>query len=310
MPIEALRCPSCSAADSSRPDAQGIHACVYCGVRYRITGGTPTQLGATTNARQGSPSVVLFLAIAIVLVSMGVGIMFAFGSRSPEPPPPAVALQPQIAVQGGGSSPVVVGAPSVALPEKEVPVHATFEPEHRRSGGGTNFYVYGWVSHDAPYTIDKPKINAVLLDASGKELRTDFGYAEDLVPAGARVPAMVLVMDPPKHETIQYEVVARKASYIPPKVEGLRLEHGDVTRDQFSGSRVQGKVWNDGTGPARFVKITVHGYDAAGKLLGFDYTFADAEVLDAGASARFDVRIQEYEAKAEKYELFVEGSPP
>lgn len=255
---------------------------------------------------------VLVLAIAIVLVSMGVGMMFAFGSRGSEAPSSSpVALQPQIATPGGGgSSPVVVGAPSEALPEKEVPVHATFEPDHRRSGGGTNFYVYGWVTHDAPYTIDKPKINAVLLDASGKELRTDFGYAEDLVAPGARVPAMVLVMDPPQHDKIQYEVVARKATYIPPKVEGLRLEHGDVVRDQFSGWRVQGKVFNDGTGPARFVKITVHGLDAAGKLLGFDYTFADAEVLDAGGNARFDVRIQDFEAKPEKFELFVEGSPP
>lgn len=260
---------------------------------------------------------VLFLAIAIVLVSMGVGMVFAFGSRTPDAPPSPVALQPQIATPtggggggGGSSTPVVIGAPSETPPEKDAPVHATFEPEHRRSGGGTNFYVYGWVTHDAPYTIDKPKINAVLLDASGKELRTDFGYAEDLIAPGQRVPAMVLVMDPPKHDKIQYEVVARKASYIPPKVEGLRLEHGEVMKEQYSGARVQGKVFNDGTGPARFVKVTVHGYDAAGKLLGFDYTYADTEVLDAGGSARFDVRIQEYEAKAEKYALFVEGSPP
>ncbi len=321
MPIEALKCPSCGAADSSRPDAQGIHACVYCGVRYRITAGAPTQLDARGSVEAGPrvAPVTFVLAIAIVLVAMGIGMVFAFGSvRAPSPtnvdpktlPVAATGESPAQPASGASAGAPVGSTASVAPPPPpDAPVHAKFEPEHRRSGGGTNFYVYGWVTHDAPYTIDKPKINAVLLDAAGKELRTDFGYAEDLVAPGARVAAMVLVMDPPAHAKVEYEVVARKASYIPPKVEGLRLEHGDIVRDQFSGYRAQGKVHNDGTVPARFVKVTVHGKDADGKLLGFDYTYADAEVLAPGANARFDVRVQDFEAKPEKFELFVEGSP-
>jgi hypothetical protein len=310
MPAEALRCPTCGGADSSRADANGIHACVYCGVRYRITAGAPTQIGAVGATRPGAKPAVVGAAIAIVLIAAGAGFFLSV-SRSPQHPDvPKIDIPPIAATPESPATPPVVVEPVVVDAPPDVPVHATFEPQHRRSGGATNFYVYGWVSHDAPYTIDKPKINAVLLDTGGKELRTDFGYAEDVVAPGERVPAMVLVMDPPKHDRIEYEVVARKATYIPPKVEGLRLEHGDVTPDQFSGYRVQGKVFNDGTSPARFVKVTVLGLDDAGKLLGFDYTFADTEVLDPGKSARFDVRIQDFEAKPAKYELFVEGSRP
>lgn len=312
MPLESLRCPTCGAADNSRADARGIHTCSYCNVRYRPTasGGTAARVGPAARA-EGSTRMLVIAAALTVCIGAGVaGFVLARRPQAPAPVPPAPVagvVDPSAPRPAPSGAPVTISQPA---PEPEAPARASFEFHHRRPSAGASFYAIGWVTNDSPFTIDMPKVTAVLEDAAGKEVGTAFGFAIDAIAAGERVPASILVSDPPAHAKVVYEVAPRKASYVPPVVTGLRLEPGEVARDDFGfGFNVAGKVHNDGSEPAKFVQIRVLAKDAQGKLLGIDDSFADAEILAPGASARFDVRMLPYAEAPASFDFSVTGRP-
>ena len=62
-------------------------------------------------------------------------------------------------------------------------------------------------------------------------------------------------------------------------------------RDNFLGWKIAGKVHNKGTTPAEFVRVDVLAYDSDDKLANLGFTYADAEVLKPGDSARFDTTL-------------------
>lgn len=326
MPTEALSCPTCSANDSSRPDANGIHTCVYCGVRYRLTGGTPRPLAAPVGAKP-KPGAALVGALAVLGIAVVVVGALTFAGSKPSPASAPIALAsdattrqvsaaaPETAITppAGVTPPTPVAsvdAPVSVAVVPEAPAAAHFELTHRRPSSGSTFYATGWVTNDSPYPIDKPKIIAVMKDASGVEVATAFGFADDVLDAGAKDAAEVLVMNPPPFATLSFEIAPRKATYIPPHVEGLKIEPGPVGPGSFgSGFSVNGKVVHGGTVPARFVHIRALAFDAAGKLLGIDDTYADAEVLQPGATARFDMTMFGLGATPARWEFSVTGSP-
>jgi hypothetical protein len=206
----------------------------------------------------------------------------------------AVLRSTNAADKGGGVAPpstatsdALLGTPQAAAPE--VPASATFEPQSHVSGYQSSFYVLGFVTNTSPFTIDKPKITAVLLDKSGKELATRDGFAEsDALPPKAVAPVKILISDPPAHASLKFELVARKADYIPEQTAGLKLEVLEAPHQTFGSSwEVTGKVVNGGSQAARFVNIQVQAFDAANKLVGLDSTYVDGEVIAPGASGRF-----------------------
>jgi len=306
MPVEAIVCPTCGAADASRPDAHGLHTCQYCGVRYRITAGVPTRLAAhgptpapTTVAR---PVLVVALGAGIALVGVGVAVALLVRS-APEPR----AVDPPVAI-GGSTTPAGTGSASISV-DAPSPTTATFELDHKRPSAGTSFYAIGWVTNTSSHAIDKPKVVVVLRDASGQEVGTGFGFTEaDELAPGERVPISVLVQDPPAFATIDAEVHARPSSYARARIDGLRIEANAPKSDGFT-TRVEGKVHHEGTVPARFVRIEVRAYDAKDELLGLDTTYADAEVLAPGASARWQAFMLAYEEPPVRYEFTVQAMP-
>lgn len=325
MPTEALSCPTCSANDSSRPDAHGIHTCVYCGVRYRLTGGTPRPLAAPGGAKP-KPGGAVIGALAVVGVGLVVAGALTFVGSKPttssapialasdattrevSAAPPPTTSTPQAGVTP--ANPVAsVDAPVSVAVVPEPPAAAHFELTHRRPSSGSTFYAAGWVTNDSPYPIDKPKIVAVMKDASGAEVGTAFGFADDVLDAGAKDAAEVLVMNPPPFATISFEIAPRKATYIPTRVVGLKVEPGPVGPGSFgSGFSVNGKVVHGGTVPARFVHVRALAFDAAGTLLGIDDTYADVEVLQPGATARFDMTMFDLGATPARWEFTVTGA--
>lgn len=212
----------------------------------------------------------------VVLCAIGGGAALWANAFKPVSTPPALVTTP--------TQTLVVDAPA-----PEAPATATFSADSRISGYQTSFYVLGFLKNTSPFIIDKPKVTAVLLDKSGKEVATRDGYAEaDTALPNETVPVKVLVSDPPAHDTIKFEVVVKKASYIPPLVDGLRLEMLGQPHPTFGSSwEVTGKVHNDGKQTAQFVKILVLAFDAQNKLVGIDTTYADGQTLAAGANARF-----------------------
>jgi hypothetical protein len=183
---------------------------------------------------------------------------------------------------------------TVKAPEPEPPATANFEFHRIQSGFQTSFYALGFVTNTSPFIIDQPKVIAVLLDARGQEVGTDFGYGErDVLGPGERTPIKILISDPPEHASIRYEVVVSKASYIPAQVAGLRIEPKPAQRGKWGKDNweIEGKVHNEGQQPAKFVSIEIQALDAEGKLVGVGNTYADAEVLAPGAMARYSTQI-------------------
>jgi hypothetical protein len=240
-------------------------------------------------------------ALGVLVVLCALGRLFAMLSaeKSPDASPPA---EPTTAATPGA----VLGVPRPTPPE--VPASATFEPQSHIPGYQSSFYVLGFVTNTSPFTIDKPKITAVLLDKAGKELATRDGFAEsDALPSKAVAPVKILISDPPAHASIKFELVARKADYVPEQAAGLHLEVLEAPHQTFGSSwEVTGKVVNGGSQAARFVNIQVQAFDAANKLIGLDSTYVDGEVVAPGASGRFRA-MPLYESPPHHFKYTVSG---
>jgi hypothetical protein len=203
--------------------------------------------------------------------------------------------------------PLVPPAPAAA----EEPASASFQQHSRVPGYKASFYVLGFVTNTSPFAIDKPKITVILLDKSGNEVTTRVGFAEDdwLAPQ-AKSPVEVLIADPPAHDQLSFEVVARKADFTPEMASGLRLQVLEPPHVTFGKSwALSGKVFNEGSKPARFVKVEVLAFDNDNRLIGLDTTYADGESLAPGASARFRAMPLYAEAPL-RFEYSVSGRVP
>jgi hypothetical protein len=292
------------------PDAHGEYRCIYCGTRFRHTAASaPAARPATppvvanVAANKSSAGVVLIAAGVLILAAAGAAFFLVLAPsestavQSSASKPTAVsvpAIEPTLAPTHTPPPTISAPVPEVAAPEPEAPASASFEFHRTQSGYQTSFYSLGFVTNTSPFVIDKPKVIAVLLDAQGKELGTDFGFAErDVLAPNERSPIKILISDPPEHASIRYEIVARKSSYIPAQAEGLRIEPMPARPAQFGKDtwELEGKVHNEGTQSARFVSIEIQALDASGKLVGLATTYADSEVLAPGGMARYSTQL-------------------
>jgi hypothetical protein len=246
---------------------------------------------------------VILGGVAVLGVIGGAGAVLSQNVR-----PDAAAGSPAQPPRPQNGGLLLVPTTTTVVPD--VPATATFARESQISGYQTSFYVLGFVTNTSPFTIDKPKVTAVLLDKAGKEVATRDGYAEsDALAPQATAPIKVLVSDPPAHDSIKFEIVAKKASYIPEQADGLRLELGEAPHATFGTSwEVTGKVFNDGKQAARFVHIQVLAFNAKNQLVGLDSTYVDGEAVAPGASGRFRA-MPLYDAPPHHFKLAVSGQP-
>jgi len=241
----------------------------------------------------------------VLAIIGGLVILFAFGALAALIPHRYSGTSGGAGASGTGDQ----GLYGTAAPSTpEVPASATFDVHSRISGYQSSFYVLGFVKNTSPFPIDKPKVTAVLLDKSGKELTSRDGYAEgDVLAPQATAPIKVLISDPPAFDHLSYEVVPAKATYFPEKAAGLRLEILEAPHvTSGSGWEVTGKVFNGGTQTARFVNVLVLAFDTNNHLIGLDSTYADGESLAAGASARFRA-MPLYDAAPHHFQYLVSG---
>ena len=162
-----------------------------------------------------------------------------------------------------------------------------------------------------PFTLGKTKITAVFYDKEGKEIGQDSGFTEDdVIAADARVPAVVLVSDAPAaYDRIAFEVTPKRPSYLPAEVEGLEIEAEAPRRHEFLGWKYAGKVHNKSGQAAKFVKVRVLAFDQDDKFAGHAYTYASADALADGATARFDGTLLGSATDFRRFEFRVSGQP-
>jgi hypothetical protein len=310
MVTSSIRCPACGAADPSNADSKGVHACVYCGSRYRM--GLAGQAKVLERAPAQTAKVGLVVGIMLaVLMAAGIGFFVAL-----RPSPDSVSFDPQLDIdiptpaplEAPPSNPTVALTPA-ATPEPEPEVEATAEfVEHHRKDSGGALWVYGIVTNTSPFLVDKVEVIGVLLDAEGKELGTEHGYANrDVLAPGATSPIVILLKDTPEFASISWEIDVDKASYVPKTVSGLRVEASAPAANSWGAWESEGKVHNDGEQPAEFVKVEMQGWSADDKLIGIGAAYAKGDVLKPGESARFKHVGVQFDVKPARFEMYVEG---
>lgn len=312
LATELIVCPRCGANPTAAPDVYGQYVCGYCGARFRTQQPVapvarpvhvpPPARPAAAPPKKTNVAVVVGAAAGFVVLGGAAAGAIAWQSAGVEKGAAALAA-PQSTPGNNGALAV-----SAATAEPEVPATASFQLESRAAGYKKSFYALGFVTNTSPFTIDKPKITAVLLDKAGKELATRDGYGEcDSLAAHATAPVKVLVNEPPAFDELRFEVVAKKADYVPEPATDLRLEVLEKPHPTFGTSwEVTGKVFNEGKEQARFVKIDVLAFDAQNKLIGLDFTYVDGEALAAGASGRFRA-LPLYDSAPHHFKLEVSG---
>ncbi|PRP90427.1 hypothetical protein ENSA5_65190 [Enhygromyxa salina] len=327
MSTQPLVCPSCHGPAATGPDANGEYRCDYCGTRFRRAAApaepAPVVVKVSPTADGGQRTTALLLGLLVAIVGLSVaGAMFWLGaqqdheSASPSSPRTASASTPsRLSAEPKVVAPrdsVAVQAPAAAEPEPEAPASASFEFHRNQSGYKESYYALGIVENTSPFVIDKPKVTAVLLDADGKELGTKFGFAtRGPLGPGDSSPVKILIDDPPAHDSVRFEVAPRKASYVPPQVEGLRVEPGEPRPAKYGDDRweIDGKVFNDGAEAAKFVAIEIQALDADGKLMAVHSTFADADLVAPGDEARFSTGTFAAAGEVDHFEFSVAGMP-
>ncbi len=89
-----------------------------------------------------------------------------------------------------------------------------------------------------------------------------------------------------------------------PRQDLIILSHSSyVDGDWF---HLRGEVKNTGTTQAKYVKIIVALYDAAGDVVGIDYTFTTLDIMPAGGTSPFATGT-DYWPEFHHYEIQVEG---
>lgn len=315
MSPTVIRCPGCGAADTSPEGPGGLHTCVYCGVRYRFSGGTPT---LTESAATRGPQMVLVAAgLFIVLGLVAAFIVFAGDSDESPPPsrdrgrsverpaPPAPPRQPD---------PPAVNNPSVSVeaPAEELaPATAEFALETVQRSSTKALWIYGYLHNTSPFALGRTKVVAVFYDKDGAELGNESGFTEDdVIPSGARTATVLLVSNPPAaYDRLEFEVQAQRPTYLPAQVGGLEVETDAPRRDSLLGWKYSGKVHNKSGQAAKFVKVRVLAFDPDDKLAGHAVTYASTDALPDGATARFDGTMLGNTKDFKRFEFLVSGRP-
>ncbi len=263
--------------------------------------------GPAQNAKLG----LVVGAALVVLMMAAAGAFLALSPResvSEFSPEFDIDVPTPVPLEAPPRNPTVALTPA-ATPEPEPEVEATAEfVEHHRKDSGGALWVYGIVKNTSPFLVDKVEVIGVLLDADGKELGTEHGYANrDVLAPGATSPIVILLKDTPEFASISWELDVDKASYVPKTVSGLRVEASSPAPNSWGAWEAEGKVYNDGDQPAEFVKVELQGWSADDKLVGMGDSYAKGAVLKPGESARFKHVGVQFDVKPARFELHVEG---
>lgn len=303
---EILRCPACAGADTSVASAEGVHTCVFCGVRYRVSGGA-TVAAPAAPASKPPRAVAVGAAMVGMIALVGVAAV-TLTRRDPPPAAPVAAASAEVATAASAGSAASAATSTSTPPPPEPEPSVTFTQHHTTPGVDGAFWVYGLAENTSPWPIDNPRFDLVFLDAAGGEVGVDQGYATgDAMAPGEVRPVKLLASKPPKHASFRVEGRPRKATWTPTKADGLVLTEFPVTDGTLGGWQLSGKVRNGGAAPARFVRVSVAAWDAQERLVGVEDTYAAGEEgLAAGAEARYTVTLRASERPA-RFTTTVDG---
>ena len=239
-------------------------------------------------------------AIFIQVAIMGAGVAAAVLGGRPGAKKSAAAR----------TAPVIPGAKRVQEAySKPEPVVTTATFEHHgslvtRTGG---LQILGVVTKTSTVAINAPRVQAIFRDAGGKEVHSEARSGPYDLEPGQKSPVQLLLTEIPKHESLGFEVSASERRGIEP-AEGLNMAAVNAVPSKF-GWRISGRVSNEGSKAARFVKVVVSAWDADDRLLGIRTVYVNDKRIESGAEARFQTIGWRLSGEAEqpRFEYHVAG---
>jgi Protein of unknown function (DUF3426) len=173
-------------------------------------------------------------------------------------------------------------------------------------------YFFGEITNTGEVPLGHPQVSVVLYDAAGQALGNEPGYAtQDFLAPGQRAPVKVLFRQPPEWTTFKVLFKPEAARYNGFLVyTDLSPSEMTFARDPSLGYSLSGMVKNTGERQVRFVQVLVTLYDAEGKVVGVDGTFARPNELAPGESAPFKVSFYLTSAEPTSYRAqFIANAP-
>jgi serine/threonine-protein kinase len=180
-------------------------------------------------------------------------------------------------------------------------------------------WFFGEVRNEGAEPRERVAVRINLLDHNGKEVGSKVGYAERSYLAPDEVsPFSVLFSDNdgpiPEFESYAVEVRSAELSSSPGfYLRTLALEDVRTAIGSFGSQVVSGKLRNSGKEPVAFPQVIITFYDADGKVVGTQNTFAetdDTKALEPGASGRFEISWQIFSGQPASYLMVVQGQQP
>ena len=262
------------------------------------------------------PSLVVALLVAASLACGSETVSPTEVGQATSTSPPATAeeaqAQPTAAPEETSTSeptPILPTLEATSTPEP-TPIPPTPSPpeleilSHQSYTDSGWFHIVGEVQNNSDTAIGFVKIVATLYDDAGNVVGTDFTYTELVViPAGSRSP---FVTGTDEYEGVtQYKLQTQGSPANLPREDLVILSHSHY--EDAGWLHVRGEVQNTGDTPAEFVKVVITLYDAAGNVIGTDFTYTDLDTVPAGGTSPFETGTDHYPG-FDHYEIQVQGS--
>ena len=173
-------------------------------------------------------------------------------------------------------------------------------------------YVVGMLKNTGSEDLDFVEVQVNLRDANNNMVATASGYTSmDILRAGEDSPFIVSFYEPPYDDWQGMEIFiqADQNEYFE-SYSDLEVINVETAVDDIYYV-INGEVQNTGSQATSSVSISVAVYNTAGDLIGVDFTFADAEVLEPGETAPFELYVwATFDGEAvDHFDAYLEGYP-
>lgn len=224
--------------------------------------------------------------VALVLAALACG--GSTPTAEPPPPPPTeAATTPTPPVETPLPADTATPIPPVATP---APTPTPGPPDlqilsHQSYVDGEWFHIVGEVQNNSDAAMEFVKIVATLYDDASQVVGTDFTYTEiDVIPPGGKSPFETGTDE--WEGTTNYKLQVQGRAGAPPRQDIVILSHSHYVDGGWL--HIRGEVENTGDTAAEFVKIVATLYDAAGVVVGTDFTYTDLDIVPAGGTSPFE----------------------
>jgi hypothetical protein len=154
-----------------------------------------------------------------------------------------------------------------------------------------NYHVVGEVKNNSPIdSMNNVKIIATFYDKSEKVIGTDFTYTNLDVLRPSEMSSFEIILNDAeisqKIDSYKLSVSGEKTESLP---AALKLSVSDSHLDDMGAFHIVGKVTNQGSEKATFVKVSGALYNSSNAIVAAVFVYTDPQELEPGQTAPFNI---------------------